>query len=198
MNDPYAGNKLCRHRCNSRSAHSHMKHIDQDRIQNDINYRSDHHRHRSDHCVSLGINERIQSQRKLDKNGSEQINSQILGRVGQCFRIRAKQNQKRLQKEQADRHHDNRDGKQQRDRIAEIFLCLFLIALPQSNRSQRRSTHTRQTAEGCDQHRDRKCQADPAQRKRTISRHMANVHAVYNAVKRIHQLCRRCRNCQPD
>ena len=63
--------------CQRRALHPHIQHKDQDRIQANIEQRSDHHRQHGNLRLSLPADERIQTHCDLNEYCTDQIDTDI-------------------------------------------------------------------------------------------------------------------------
>ena len=196
VQNPHGSHHLAEHGCKRSSANTKSKRKDKDRIQNNVDDRSDQCRHHADLCKALRGNEGIHSHHNKHKNASENIDSGITERIGKCHLTCTEQLQKRRSRDIKDHGQCYRKNHQNREAVSQNLFCKIMLLPPHTNCSKRCSACSCQHGKGIDQHQDRHEKSNSCQRCCTDLRHMPDVYPVYNVIQKIHKLRDHCRNCQ--
>ena len=194
--NPHGSHHLAEHGCKRSSANTKSKRKDKDRIQNNVDDRSDQCRHHADLRKPLRGNKGIHSHHNKHKNASENINSGIAERIGKRHLTCTEQLQKRRSRDIKDHGQCHRKNHQNREAVSQNLFCKIMLLPSHANCSKRCSACPCQHGKGIDQHQDRHEKPNSCKSCCTDLRHMSNVNPVYNVIQKIHELCDHRRNCQ--
>lgn len=182
-----------------RTIYTHMKDKNKDRVQDDIQDRTDQHGKHPHLAKSLGIDEVVHAKAHHHKEGSCQIDEQIgLGiRIGlvAC----AEQVEHRPHGQIAECHQNHAGDQKERKGVSHDLFRTLHLACSSGDGTKRCPSHTEQIGK-CGNHRyHRECQSDPRKGFRGRIGEMTDIDPVYHAVEHVYKLCHRHRDRQsPD
>ena len=171
-----------------RTADAHIQRIDEKRIQEDIQTRTNDDRDHPDLRESLRVDEGIHSQADEHRDGAEHINPEIGKRRRQRFRVAAEQRQDnrgcRIQHHGQERTDQDQHGK----RCIDDGFRFIVVSFTPGDGGQRCPAGAEQIGKGPDEGNERERDAQRGQRERASFRHMADVHPVHDVVQDVNQL----------
>jgi len=148
--NPNAGSPLRDDGSPSRPLDAHVKGEDKERVEGDIQNRTDKNRKHTRHRFALSSDKKIHPQSQHDENGANRVNLHVIVRVTNRFVAAAKSQQKRLRENQKQSSKDNAEDNEQDKGIAFNPFGLFLFALTRGNQRQRSTTRAHQVSESGD------------------------------------------------
>ena len=171
-----------------RPADPQIQRIDQKRIQEDIQPRTDDDGDHPDLREALCVDERIHSQADEHRDGAEHINPEIGKRRRQRFLITAEQRQDCRRRNIQSRSQECANQDQHGKRRVDDGFRFFVVSFPPGDGGQRCTAGAEQIGEGPDERDERERDAQRGQRERAPFRHMADVHPVHDVVQDVDQL----------
>ena len=161
---------------------------DKHRVQHDVDCRTQKDRHHSRPSKSLCVDEAVHPKAQHYKQGTAQINGQIIigVRVGDVAGAEQVEQRRFQQKTQ---NAENKPGPQQKGAGGSHDLPgTGGIVLAACNRKKRGAAVTKEIGESGNHRNNGKCKADACQRAGTGARHMPQINAVHHIVEYIDEL----------
>ncbi len=161
-----------------------------DRIQADIDDRSDQHRKHRRFRRSLPADKCIKAQSRLHEKSSRQIDSYVALRIADGGPARTESIEDRSLKNGEEHSKNYRKPKKEPCRIPQDPLRFLIVLFSQLNRCQRRSSHPGKRAERRHQHDNRKRYPNSCERDISLPGDMADINPIYNIIQDIDKLRR--------
>ena len=182
----------------SRPLYPHLEHKDEQRVQEDVQNCPDEHRAHGHQSLALGGNVGVQPQGQLDKNGTGQIDGDVIQRVADGGLRSAKGHQRRFFDDGKYCGQYGGQKQQQGGGITQNFFCPRPVAGAQADGGQRCAAHTSKGGKSGDQHKDGEGDAQTGEGSAAYLWDVTNIDAVHNVVEHVDELGGHCGQGQFD
>ena len=167
---------------------AHIESKDKDRVQDDIGNGTQKHRHHSDGPKALGIDKAVHTQPHHHEQVSQQIDGDIVLRVGDGGVAGPEEVEHGALKGQAQHCQHNSRSHHHYKRISHDFFCFFQVSPSPLNGTQGRPAHSEQIGKSGDNGNDGKAKPQPRQGQGGVLRNQTDIEPVHNIVHHINQL----------
>lgn len=174
-----------------RAPYPYVEVINENRIKDDVANGSDQYTEHSGGSKALGGNKGIHAHGELDKDRSRGVDIHVIGGKADGVFTGSKGQQERPVEKQQDCGKYHRDQNLQSKAVAQDFLRFILIVSSHSHgRPWSAAAAADESGKGGYDHDDRHTNADAGEGKVAVSRHMADINAVYQVIAAIDDLRR--------
>ena len=186
--DPAGTNRLTHHRSQRGALDTHAQHEDKNRVQNDVDHRTDDRGQHADLGKALCGDEGVHAHDQQHKYAAQNVDPGVIQCVGQGRLAGTKEGQQLRRRgiEAGSQHHG--EDQQHRKAVAHDLFRPVLILLAHGNGRAGRATGTGQHSKAVDQHQNRQKQSRAGQGVRTHFGNMADIDPVNNIVEQIDDL----------
>ena len=191
---PDAAHRLADDRRHGRARHAHVKPIDEQRIERQIQHRADHRGHHADLGAALRVDKRVHSRSQHGERRAQQIDLQIRIRKDKRILARAEEKEQRPLEQIAEHRQRQRRAEQQGEHRALNLQRAFLVLPPSGHRENRRAARAVQAGERRHDGHDRENQPHAGQRQRVSIRQVPQKDAIHDVVEQLHDFGQAQRN----
>ena len=186
--NPGAGNPLGENGGQGGALHAHSQGEDENRVQNNVAGCADGHGEHSGSGKALGVDESVETQSKLDEQGTQGVYFHVVPGVGDGVAAGAENHQNVLA-ETLDHHCENQGGDHQHGgAVAQNALGLLGLSLAHHDGGTGRAPHAHQGSKGGNAHDQRQGHPHAGQRVGADIGNVADVHPVHHIVEQVDEL----------
>ena len=181
-------NGLRNHRSHRRADDTHIKTVNQDGIQDQIQQCAHTSSGHTGFCVPLIGDKGIQAQRNHDKKRTNQIDAQVSRGIRQRLCIGTEKGQDRITKHLKHNQKCHRNTCKHTSTLAENLCGFLIVPLPHGNSGTGRAACTNQLRKRCDNHGNRQHNTQSCQSQRSRACNMPHKSAIHHIVEKIDHL----------
>ena len=187
--DPEGADGLGEDRRQGRAPDAHVKEIDEEGVQDDVQRRADDYRHHAHPGEALGVDEGVHAQADEDRDGSDHIDAEIVHGVGQAGLVAAQDGQgPGGRREEQDRQRCADEQQEAEGRLHDPPGPL-VVPLAPGDGAERSAAGAAEIGKGADQRNQREADAQARQSNGALRlRQVADVHPVHDVVEHVDQL----------